>query len=156
MKTRIPMPVISNSRPIPCGSVMPTYNPNSTSTQPIASRVLARKNTPMLGSDVYPGRHEDVLDVERVTQCHLDHHAHHRDEQKSGDSETHRSPRLEDLFTTAGKCRPWIAGGSPSDPPIKARVADHEIRPDYHQPEHRGQKVIAESEQVRQIDVGQR
>src|SRR5262249_16219554 len=101
MKIRMPTPVISNSRPIPCGSVMPTYNANSTSTHPIASRTFARKNTQGLISDVYPGRDEDVLDVERVAQCHLHHDSNHRDEQKSGDPEAHRSPCFEDFLASA-------------------------------------------------------
>ena len=36
-------------------------------------------------SDVNPGRNQDVLDIERVPQRHLDEHAGHRDQQKSRD-----------------------------------------------------------------------
>src|SRR5271157_846226 len=135
MKTRMPTPVISNSRPIPCVSVMPTYNANRTSTQPIASRLFARKNTQMLVSDVYPGSHQDVLDVEGVPQRHLHDHADHGDEQKPRDPEAHRSPRLKDLFAAAGKRRPGVACGPAPDPPIESDVADHKVGADHGQSE---------------------
>src|ERR1035441_2411925 len=79
-------------------------------------------------SDVYPRSHEDVLDVEGVPQRHLNDHADHRDEQESGDSETHRSPRLEDLFASARKRRAFTKDSPSPDPPIEERVADHEVR----------------------------
>src|ERR1700733_2536431 len=110
----------------------------------------------MFSSDVNPRSHEDVLDVERVSKRHLHYDAQHRDEQESRDAEAYRSPCFEDFLAPAGECRPWIIRGSSSDPPIETRVADHEVRPDDEQPEERGQRVVTESEQVRQIDVGQR
>src|SRR5579871_5428508 len=110
----------------------------------------------MFVSDVYPGRHEDVLDVERVPQRHLHHHPDHGDEQKSGDAETHRSPRLEDLLAPAGEGRPRIARRSSPDPPIKSYISDHEIRPDHEQTEERRHEVVAEPEHIRKVDVNQR
>ena len=78
----------------------------------------------MLVSDVNPWCHEDVLDVEGVPQRHLYDHPNHRDEQESGNPEAHRSPGLEDLFASAGKCRPRIPRGPTSDPPIEGGVTD--------------------------------
>src|SRR5579872_3812876 len=52
-------------------------------------------------SDVYPRRHEDVLDVECVAQCHFHDDAQHCDEQKSRDAEAHRPPCFKDLLASA-------------------------------------------------------
>src|SRR5208282_4834883 len=81
----MPIPVNSYSFPIPCGWLIPTYSAKPTSAIPSACSTLARMNTGVAAtSDVNPGRNQDVLDVERVPQRHLDEHAGHRDQQKSG------------------------------------------------------------------------
>src|SRR5208282_5740850 len=153
----MPIPVNSYSFPIPCGWLIPTYSAKPTSAIPSACSTLARMNTGVAAtSDVNPGRNQDVLDVERVPQRHLDEHAGHRDQQKSRDTEAHRSPLLQNLAAAAGKRRPWIARRPRSYPEIQRRVADDEVAAYQEQSEQRRREVVAEAEHVRQIDVGQR
>src|SRR5208283_6116169 len=130
----MPIPVNSYSFPIPCGWLIPTYSAKPTSAIPSACSTLARMNTGVAAtSDVNPGRNQDVLDVERVPQRHLDEHAGHRDHQKSRDPEARRPPFLQYLGTAAGKRRPWIARRPRSYPEIQRRVPHHEVSADQHQ-----------------------
>src|SRR5271163_4156476 len=107
-------------------------------------------------SDVNPRRNQDVLDVERVPQCHLDEHSRHRDQQKSRDAEAHRSPLRQDLGTATGKRGPRISRGPRSYPEIQDGVTYDEVAPYEEQAEQRRCQVVAEPEHVRQVDVGQR
>src|ERR1019366_7481274 len=105
----MPIPVNSYSFPIPCGWLNPTYSAKPTSAIPSACSTLARMNTGVAAtSDVNPGRNQDVLDVERVPQRHLDKPPGHRDQQKSRNAEAPPSPFLQSLAAPAGKRRAWI------------------------------------------------
>src|ERR1019366_5604302 len=134
----MPIPVNSYSFPIPFGWLNPTYSAKPTSAIPSACSTLARMNTGVAAtSDVNPGRNQDVLDVERVPQRHLDKHPGHRDQQKSRDAEAHRSPLLQYLAAAAGNRRPWIARRTRSYPVIYPRVPGHEVAAYQHQSENR-------------------